>query len=189
MKHVGAWVSGTGWGASISPDMNPADMRLEAVTEETLGSDAPDLWLSSWTAHLVECEQGLRYGSRLRLSNRGGPSCRLQSAANSPLNPAGLWAEARIQHRTVARALGACWQAPMNRPSSPVRWPCFCLRAASLLVGREKPHFHQVRWLGSEPATRSIHWPFRVAIILLSSRRRAWESSSVRISFLKANSS
>ena len=165
------------------------DICLRSVTAETVGSDAPDLLLSSSAAHLAEWEQGLRYSSRLRLSKRGGSCCRLESAAISPVDFAGLRALARIQHRTVARALGAWWQAPMNCPSSPSLWPRSCLRAASPLVGRKKSHFHQVRWLGSEPLPRSIHWPFRVAITLLSSRRRAGESSGFKISLIKANSS
>jgi hypothetical protein len=72
VKHVGAWLSDGGWRASISPDMYPVDMRLEGVTEETVGSDTPGLWLSSWAAHLAEWDQGLRWSSRLRHSNRGG---------------------------------------------------------------------------------------------------------------------
>ena len=132
---------------------------------------------------------GPRFGRPTRLSGSRGsataashvsltpvaPRCRLQSAARSFVNSAVLRTKAHIKLRTVARALGVWWQAPVNHPRLPARWACSCLRAASHLVGREKSHFQQAGWLGSEPVPRSIHWPFHAAISLLSSRRMAWE--------------
>jgi hypothetical protein len=160
-NHVGAWVGGTGWRASRSPGIWLVDMCLEDVTKETVVSVAPDPWLSVWAAHLAEWAQGLGYSSLERLSYRSGSTSRLHQQVVRP----GF----RMFYGQRAAPNTGQWLGPwvpggrlLNCPRSPACWPCSCLRAASSLVGRNKFHLHQLRWLDSEPVSHSIHWPFRV---------------------------
>ena len=105
------------------------------------------LWVQTHPTfvQLSEWELGLRYSSLLHNSNRGGPSCLLQSGCRLPWNQQVLLAEARTQHRTVTRTLASWWKSPINRTSTPARWSCSCLRVASSFVGREKSHLHQLQ--------------------------------------------
>jgi hypothetical protein len=111
-------------------------MPIEAVTEKTVGSDAPDPWLSSWAAHMADWERGLRYSSRLRPSNCGVPSCRLQSAASSPVHSAGCMG--RVAHPTSDSGSGAGRLVAGSCELSELASSLTLLLPASCFVARRK---------------------------------------------------